>query len=731
MSGNYNKSDQLLKRIVDDMSDAISVIDEDGIIQFYNESFSHIAFRNVGKQIKNGEPFHHFIEDCKLPQFEKAITCAKRGEQIVFEEEYNSSAAQKITIEYAVKPMKLTADLSVILIKGKNLYNNKDAGNDNLFVSRDMEALINSTQELLWSVSRDFNLITANNSFIKYIKTISGIYLQKGDSLVDQRSFQPAIVQFWKKAYQQVLTGKSFKEEFFMSGAEVANDIWWDISLNPIYKGESVEAISCYAINITKRKLVEQQIRNSEARLAEAQKVAKVGSWETDLFSLIVTWSDETYRIFELEPNGSCSHKSFLEFVHPEDRIKVDTAFKNSLATEDITLVEHRIITASGITKSIEERWHIVRKEGQPVKAIGTCMDITESVRAREKIEDLELRYRQIVETVQEGIWLIDENYVTTFVNNKMSEIFEYTKEELIGKDIYFFMDSDGKEKAAKLMLKKKHGEPTHDEFRIFTKFGNQIWIHISANPIFDNEGNYKGSVGILTDITEKKNAEAHALGTNQQLRILYAYMENVREEERKRISREIHDELGQQLTAIKMDVFGLKKKLFALDENIEFKIKEIFSAIDNSINTVRRIASELRPGILDDLGLLEAIKWQISEFMDRTQIPIEFFTNIDAETFSPEVTIAVFRIFQESLTNIARHAQASFVTCELMKPDHHLMLTITDNGVGFNTDKKDKVNRLGILGMKERIRLLSGTFELTSEVKKGTCIKIIIPLTE
>ncbi len=358
--------------------------------------------------------------------------------------------------------------------------------------------------------------------------------------------------------------------------------------------------------NITERKRTEDLIRNSEAQLAEAQAVTKVGSWETDLLNLKVIWSKETYRIFGVDADiFHASHQGFLEFVHPEDRARVDEAFVGSLDKPGTNTIEHRILTPEGLLKFVEERWKIINDDqGLPVRALGTCQDVTE----RKKVET-ELQY------------------------------------------------------------------------------------------------------------------------SYQQLQELTAHLHRVREEERTRIAREIHDELGQQLTGLKMDASWIGKKIAMEDKSVKEKLGNMISLIDETVKTVRRIASELRPGILDDLGLLPALEWQCEEFEKRTGIKSHFQT--DLSDFNPERNLStnIFRLYQEALTNIARHANATSVETLVEQRDGHLWLIIRDNGQGFDLEEVKKKHSLGLIGMKERALMLRGELSIESDTSAGTVIILKIPL--
>ncbi len=213
----------------------------------------------------------------------------------------------------------------------------------------------------------------------------------------------------------------------------------------------------------------------------------------------------------------------------------------------------------------------------------------------------------------------------------------------------------------------------------------------------------------------------------NSELRRLSAHLQNVREEEQTRIAREIHDELGQQITGLKMDLNWLKKKLNSNTEPMAMqeKISSMNELLDKTIQTIRKIASELRPSILDDLGLYAALEWQSQEFEKRFNIPVQFSTEVNQLEIIPAVASGLFRIYQESLTNVARHAEAKKIVASLQLKDKNLVLTVTDDGKGFvaNDDKKT----LGLLGMKERALTMGGKIEIKSEPGKGTTVIITV----
>ncbi len=233
---------------------------------------------------------------------------------------------------------------------------------DNPFALKaNYETLINSLDDLIWSVRSDFKLIAANNAFIESMQVFAGITVKPGDDVLMRNIFHGDYLFFWEDAYKKALKGESFKKEIYTPAITNRPESWTETSFNPIRKEGEIIGIACYSRDITEMKFKEELLRKSEARLAEAQALAKVGSWETDLSNYNVIWSAETFRIFEVDPGQfKSSHPGFLEFVHPGDLAKVDKAFTDSLESPFDNAIEHRIITDGGSIKSVEERWRII-----------------------------------------------------------------------------------------------------------------------------------------------------------------------------------------------------------------------------------------------------------------------------------------------------------------------------------------------------------------------------------
>ena len=277
----------------------------------------------------------------------------------------------------------------------------------------------------------------------------------------------------------------------------------------------------------------------------------------------------------------------------------------------------------------------------------------------------------------------------------------------------------------------KKTKQPVSVEHLHYDKDGSLRNVEIHAYPIFDSEGNVSQIIEYTLDITKRKRAEEELKESREQLRNLSAYLQSSREQERASIAREIHDDLGQTLTALKMDLSWLGKRLPPDKDLLIDKSKSMSKIIDTSIQTVRRIITDLRPGILDDLGLEAAIEWQAEDFQTRTGIKFELTLDPEINILDQEHSTAIFRILQETLTNVARHAKATNVNISMREEGGEVVLEVRDNGKGITETQSSHPKSFGLMGIRERAHVLGGKAKISGIPGKGTTVTVRIPLSK
>jgi PAS domain S-box-containing protein len=394
--------------------------------------------------------------------------------------------------------------------------------------------------------------------------------------------------------------------------------------------------------------------------------------------------------------------------------------------SDEKTLQKAKLVEPDGyVLKPIDERELRI--------AIEIALRTHAKVKKTEKaLRESERRFRQLLENMSEAVIVLDEKGMVTYVNSKLLEKSGYRREDILGYPPQDFFIKEQVPHFKKQFARRKKGLSDEYEIEVKLKNGSKAPLYISSAPIHDDEGNFKGSIAVLTDITERRRFEEELKRSQEDLRKLSRHLHFVRERESKRISREIHDELGQALTALKMELTWISNNLpltHELHRLVSNKAKSMSSLVDSTIKKVQRIASELRPGVLDDLGLVPAIEWLGQDFQNRTKI--KCLTNLASFDYEldPECSTAVFRILQEALTNVTRHARASRVRVSLKEKKAKLGLKIRDNGRGIADKDVLSPDSLGLVGMRERLRPFQGDVRIQGIPDKGTTLAINLPI--
>jgi len=357
------------------------------------------------------------------------------------------------------------------------------------------------------------------------------------------------------------------------------------------------------------------------------------------------------------------------------------------------------------------------------------------------QVHQAEAKYRTLVEQIPMVTYTapLDKALGTLYISPQIESILGYSpKEWLADPGLWVKLlhpeDRDRVLAESQRDLLGSNGAVFRSEYRILTRKNDVLWLRDEATAVRNGLDEPEFLQGIMFDVTDQKRFEEQLKSSHDRMRELAAHIEGVREEERTRIAREIHDELGQALTSIKIDLAWMNKKLQIHDRATQTdlllkRITAMKDTIDTTVQVVRKISAELRPGILDGFGLPAAIEWQASEFQDRTGIQCQLSAIPEDLDLEERPSSAIFRIFQELLTNIVRHANASRVSISLRKRRGMLILEVQDNGRGISENEKFKANSFGLLGVRERVALLGGKSSIKGVQGQGTTVTIRIPL--
>jgi PAS domain S-box-containing protein len=481
------------------------------------------------------------------------------------------------------------------------------------------------------------------------------------------------------------------------------------------------------AVDITKSKHVEQALRESEERFRKLFEDSPIGIYRTTPAGQTLLANPALVRML--------GYSSFEELASRdlEDEVMGATyprsLFKEMIEQEGrIVGLEAAWMRRDGERIFVRENARAIRGEdGEILYYEGTVEDITENKLAEEAMRTSEERFSKAfnasphsmsISTLEEARF-VDVN--DTFLSNT-----GYARDEIIGHTAFelgLWPESEFRAKALKVIKSKAAIRDLEISFRTkdrevriallsleIIKLGDKQYLLVAAN-----------------DITERKLAEEQLKSSREQLRALSVHLQSVREEERIRLAREVHDEMGGALTSLKLDLSWLDNRLS--EQQLKNKIAFMSKLIDTSVQMVRRISGELRPPVLDDFGLTAAIEWEIQEFHNRTGIKCEFISEPEDIALDPNLSTAVFRIFQEAMTNVARHANASKVKVSLKQAQSYLRLKIKDTGRGIRKSEIANPRSLGIIGIRERVLPWGGTVSISGVPGKGTDVTVQIPI--
>jgi PAS domain S-box-containing protein len=504
--------------------------------------------------------------------------------------------------------------------------------------------------------------------------------------------------------------------------------------------------IAGISTDITDRKAAEEELGKYKKDLEEALSINEEklqlllqattnGVWDWDLTTNKVLFSPRWleslgYNPGELNPDID----SWKKLVHPDDMSRVTKALTDHLeGVSESYQCENRILKKDGTWRWNLELGRIVKRDesGKPLRIVGSDTDISGLKEAEFALRASEQRLAQAQEMASLGSWELDVNENILNWSDEVYRIFGLSKKQFNANYEAFLEtvhpeDRDWVHEAN--MKSLRENIPYDITHRIVLPDGSIKTVQEKSKTYFDKEGYPTRVHGTVLDITEKKEAEEKLKKSHQQLRDLSNKLQTIREEDKKRISREIHDELGQTLTAIKLDLTWLEKRVDVSEPIVLDKIKSIYSHIENSLETVRRVSTELRPQVLDVMGFCEALQWQAEKFMENTDIKCKLNIEPEGIKLQPELSTDLFRISQEALTNISRHSQASRVIIDFVENKTVYQLRVKDDGVGIDQLRIDHSASLGLLGIRERALIWEGNVEIKGVVGEGTLLTVEIP---
>ena len=577
------------------------------------------------------------------------------------------------------------------------------------------DSIINSLPGIFFLINKDGNYLRWNKNF----EIISGY---TSEEIKDLHPLD-LIAESERELVQQKI------ENVFVAGSDIVESYMKckNGELIPYYltgmliSYENQDCLLGVGFDISEKIKAQKKLIESEQKFRTLVQEASDG--------IIIT--DENGNFIEVNESAATLtgyKKEELDNMNTNDiffeggRIKMPLRY-NAMASGTVVISEHFIRRKGGKMINVE----VSAKQLFDGRFQRILRDVTERRQVEEALRASEKKYRLLFNDNPLPMWinsLANNNFID--VNNAALISYGYSKNEFLKMNL---SDLDSLNTSVKkdLLQEKSEASKMDTVFEHVKKDGRKIKVNILTHDII-----FEGKPAILSlanDITTKFEAEESLQKSNEALRDLASHIETVRENERIHMAREIHDELGQQLTGLKMDISWLNRKINSTDDAIKEKMKDAIALIDQTVITVRRISTQLRPSILDDLGLIAAMEWQNEEFEKRSEIKSIFTSNVSQLSVNTDIATAVFRIFQESLTNVLRHSGATEVISFFRLENEVITLFIEDNGIGFKENEINHKKTLGLLGMRERIQLINGNYEINGNSGKGTSVIITVPL--
>jgi PAS domain S-box-containing protein len=457
----------------------------------------------------------------------------------------------------------------------------------------------------------------------------------------------------------------------------------------------------------------------------------------TDSASIMMLVDPDTQRIVDV-------NKAALRFYGYDHNTLTSMSVSNinTLSEEELSIEIKRALSAEkthfmlmhrladGTVKPVEIYSGSISYSGKDL-LYSIIHDISEQKRNEETI----LKLSQAISQSSVSVAITTKEGVVEYVNARFSELTGYTIDEIKNKELRIFKPGKLSEYEYQTLLKSvTSGKEWRGEYQNRKKNNDFYWEQVVISPIRNNQGEITNLIVNCEDITERKNIELKLKHTLNQLKNFGSHLQKVREEEKVLLAREIHDDLGQLLVAMKIDIgmtrSSLNKELtIALKNSVSDRLSNHIEMITKAISSARRIMNGLRPAKLEMLGFAGAAQDYINDFSSRNNIQIATRVDVNIEKLDDDRSLALYRILQETLNNIIKHANADKVEIVYQKINNELHFQISDNGVGFDSEKDVRDDSYGLIGIKERVLILNGTISITSAPGKGTQISIRFPL--
>jgi PAS domain S-box-containing protein len=502
--------------------------------------------------------------------------------------------------------------------------------------------------------------------------------------------------------------------------------VWVEIQEAPVVKNEKTVSIVGAITDITERRWAEMALQVSEKKYRDIVTWAPIGIFQSTLSGKLLSGNSSIAELLGYDSVNDLIGCTMGQDIYYDEQ-DWKRFVENNESSERRLSISHeaRWKTKNGSIIWVLITIHDVRdKSSEILYYEGFVFDITERKHAEEALRESEERYRLLVENSTDMVTEISAENTYLYISPNVKSILDYEPMELVGTNVLAKVYGKDKDAIGEI-LSKLGGSAT---YRYRDRLGNWHWFESSGRVYYTSSGEQR-MVMVSRDITQRRKAEQQLEVSRKQLQHFTEHLEHILEEERKRISRELHDELGQLLTILKFDLSWLKLEGANSNTDIIVRVDAMMASVNEALASVKRISKEIRPPQLDALGLVGAIQWDIDQVEKKTGLKGIVTVDPAEIEIKSQVKTILYQVFREALTNTLRHAQAEHLFISLSHRLGFVILTIRDDGRGITKKELKGTTSLGLVGIRERVRMVGGTFSIEGKSGAGTVLTVEVPM--